>query len=213
MKVLKVLCQGEVLILHPSGAAFWENKKMLLIADVHIGKVSHFRKHGSAVPQQSVRYNFDQLNEVVTYFQPHTICFLGDLFHSVLNNEWLLFQNWIHDLQCRVILIAGNHDIIDESMYKALGVEVKNELVIGSFFLTHYPEYRDDFFNFSGHIHPGVELRGLGKQILKVSCFVKKKQQFIFPAFGGFTGKYIIKPSILDEVYVITPDEVIHMKN
>ena len=39
-------------ILHPSGAIFWLEKKTLFLADVHLGKVAHFRKNGIAVPRK-----------------------------------------------------------------------------------------------------------------------------------------------------------------
>ena len=40
-------------ILHPSGAIFWLEKKTLFLADVHLGKVAHFRKNGIAVPRKA----------------------------------------------------------------------------------------------------------------------------------------------------------------
>ena len=39
--------------LHPSGALYWEEKKTLMLADVHLGKVAHFRKNGIAVPRKA----------------------------------------------------------------------------------------------------------------------------------------------------------------
>ena len=48
----KVLIEGEELTLHPSGALFWEKKSLLMLSDVHLGKISHFRKFGAAIPAQ-----------------------------------------------------------------------------------------------------------------------------------------------------------------
>jgi len=213
MKTLKINCNDQSFILHSSGAVFWNKESMLLIADVHLGKVTHFRKHGSAIPQESISQNFKALAEVVAYFKPKFLCFLGDLFHSYINNEWLLFENFIGEISCDVILISGNHDIIPTSMYDKIGVEVIQELVIKTFLLTHHPENRIGFFNFSGHIHPGVKLLGFGKQFLSLSCFYRTKNQIILPAFGSFTGKFIIQPKKEDHIYVITDNEVIEMKN
>ncbi|WP_435412970.1 ligase-associated DNA damage response endonuclease PdeM [Psychroserpens mesophilus] len=212
MKTLKINCNNQSFILHPFGVAFWEDKEMLLIADVHLGKVTHFRKHGSAVPQASIYHNFEQLSVITDYFNPKTICFLGDLFHSYVNNEWILFKDWVKKFNREIVLISGNHDVIATSMYEEINVIVKKEWLINGFLLTHYPESRNDLFNFSGHIHPGIRLQGLGKQSLKVSCFLRKKQQMIFPAFGNFTGKFIIKPDPTDQVYVNTNEEVIEIE-
>ena len=188
---------------------FWEEEDMLVISDVHLGKVSHFRKFGSAVPQQAVKGNFQKMDAVIAFFAPQKIVFLGDLFHSTLNREWLIFATWLERISAEVILVEGNHDIISPLKYEALGVKVTPEVVLHNFLFTHHPEERAGFFNFSGHIHPGVKINGLGRQQLKLSCFFKSKDQLILPAFGEFTGKHILIPQGDDEVYVVTKEEVI----
>lgn len=212
MKTLEIRCNNQTFILHPSGIAYWVEKHMLLIADVHLGKVTHFRKHGSAVPQASVFHNFEKLQNVVTFFKPKTICFLGDLFHSHVNNEWILFKNWIYHLDAKVVLVSGNHDIIAKELYDKINVKVIEEWVIDNFLLTHHPETRADLFNFAGHIHPSVRLKGVGKQFLKVSCFFRTENQMIFPAFGNFTGNFIMEPNRDDQIYVNIAEEVIQIK-
>ena len=200
---------GQNFILHPSGAMFWEEEDSLVISDVHLGKISHFRKHGSAIPQQAVMGNFQRMNEVLEFFQPSKILFLGDLFHSSLNKEWVLFEAWLENISAEVILIEGNHDIISPLKYEQLGVQTISEIILGEFLLTHHPEERLGFFNFSGHIHPGVKIDGLGRQSLKLSCFFKSPSQMILPAFGEFTGKHVLVPTANDQVYIITSEEVI----
>ncbi|MEG9327286.1 ligase-associated DNA damage response endonuclease PdeM [Salinimicrobium catena] len=199
-------------ILHYSGALFWEEEDMLLISDVHLGKVSHFRKFGSAVPQNAVQGNFLKLTEVVEFFQPSKIVFLGDLFHSSLNKEWLFFEAWMSNIASEVILVEGNHDIISPLKYEALGVKLFPEIILKNFFLTHHPEERPGFFNFSGHVHPGVRINGLARQSLKLPCFFKRENQMILPAFGEFTGKHILHPKEEDEVFVLANEEVIMLK-
>ncbi len=209
MKTQTITIHKQTFVLHPSGALYWEQKAMLLIADVHLGKVTHFRKHGSAVPQSAIIQNFVQLDTVTQYFQPKTICFLGDLFHSHLNTEWLLFESWVKEQKATIVLIVGNHDIIEPLRYKKLGIHITDQWQLDSIFLTHHPEIKSQLYNIAGHIHPGVQLRGLGKQFLKVSCFLKREKQMIVPAFGTFTGNYIIQPEAQDQIFVITQDEVI----
>lgn len=200
---------GNEFILHCSGAMFWPKKNILFISDVHLGKVMHFRKNGIALPPNSVHGNFKQLSKVVERFEPETIIFLGDLFHSSINTEFKLFENWSAKINVKIILVAGNHDIINPQYYENININVVSEIVIEKFLLTHHPEERDGFYNFCGHIHPGVRLRGFGRQLLNLSCFFRKSAQLIFPAFGEFTGKYILIPEIDDIVYVITKEDVI----
>ncbi len=197
--------------MHGSGALFWAEKNMLLIADVHFGKVAHFRKYGAAIPTSASKSNFTKLQHVVSETNPKIICFLGDLFHSVMNNEFVAFKQWAETTAASLILVAGNHDIISTHEFEALGMTVVEQLQMDDFLLTHHPTDSDTHFNISGHIHPGVRLQGMGKQMTKLPCFFKRKQQLILPAFGNFTGKYILKPTEEDDVFVIVEGEVIRV--
>ena len=195
--------------LHCSGAIFWNDKNTLLIADVHLGKVTHFRKNGFAIPNEALHQNFDKLMEVVAYFKATKILFLGDLFHSTKNSEWDLFVKWSQNCGCELVLIAGNHDIIKPYNYQELGVKVVDELIIDNFMLTHHPTESADYFNFSGHIHPGITLKGLGRSRMKLPCFFQRKNQIILPAFGAFTGLGIIQPQEGDVIYAIAGLEIV----
>lgn len=204
-----ITLHDQIFEMHFSGALFWEKHSILLISDVHLGKVSHFRKYGAAVPQQAVQQNFDALTAVVEHFKPKSILFLGDLFHSAINIEWSLFEQWVQTTSQEIILVSGNHDIISPLKYEALNIKVIPELTLDSFLLTHYPEERDGFFNFSGHIHPAIKLSGLGRQSVRLPCFYKTEHQMIVPAFGEFTGTYTLEPCEGCEVYALLGDAVL----
>ncbi len=196
-------------VLHPSGSLFWEEKSVLMISDVHLGKVSHFRKYGAAVPQKAIQANFELMDEVVELFDPNNIYFLGDLFHSHINSEWNLFEEWTSKSTSKIILINGNHDIIPPLKYEALGIIIQDELVEKDFLLTHHPAERENYFNFCGHIHPAVKIRGSGKQSLRLPCFFKSPNQMILPAFGEFTGSFTLKPNKKDQVFAIAEGMII----
>lgn len=196
-------------VLHPSGALFWKEKSAILISDVHLGKVSHFRKYGAAVPVKAIEKNFELLDTAISHFRPKIICFLGDLFHSYINAEWRLFENWVQDRNEEIILVSGNHDIISPLKYENIGVKVVAEILLDGFLLTHHPEEREGFFNFSGHIHPAVRLKGSGRQSLRLPCFFKSKNQLILPAFGEFTGSHVLKKDKGHEVYAIADSSIV----
>ena len=82
-------------VLHPSGAVYWVEKKTLLLADVHLGKVAHFRKNGIAVPRKAEGVFYQKIEALLQTFSVDRIIFLGDLFHSDQNNEWHLFAAWV----------------------------------------------------------------------------------------------------------------------
>lgn len=209
---LEIAINNQPFVLHCSGALYWVEKRMLLISDVHLGKISHFRKHGSALPGNAIFKNFLKLDNAVEYFNPEWICFLGDLFHSTLNNEWQLFEQWVELTEIPIILVAGNHDIIAEQKYEELGVTIVSEWALDGFLLTHHPQERVGHFVISGHIHPAIVLEGKGRQFLKLPCFFRTPQQLILPAFGEFTGTYVMEPTKEDVVYVVTKEDVVEVK-
>jgi DNA ligase-associated metallophosphoesterase len=208
---LETTINNHVFVLHCSGAMYWVEKRMLLISDVHLGKISHFRKYGSALPGNAIYQNFVKLDNAVEYFNPESICFLGDLFHSTLNNEWDLFTEWVTRTALPIVLVAGNHDIISPHNYEDLSITVVSEWTIDGFLLIHDPEEREDYYTISGHIHPAILLAGKGRQFLKLPCFFRTPVQIILPAFGTFTGTYVMEPKEEDRVYVITKDDVVEV--
>ena len=210
---LTLLIKNNSFLLHPSGAIFWTEKSILLIADVHLGKVAHFRKHGAAIPAHLAFENLEKLTEVTNHFKPKTVCFLGDLFHSKLNNEWDDFAKWVAYTSAIVVLISGNHDIIPKYLFEDLGVAIFDELKLQNFTLTHHPTEVKGYFNFCGHVHPGVKLQGIGRQNVRLACFFKSENQLILPAFGNFTGKHTLSPSKRDEIYVIVEGEVVRVSS
>ncbi|MBZ9779873.1 ligase-associated DNA damage response endonuclease PdeM [Psychroflexus sp. CAK8W] len=199
-------------IMHSSGSLYWPSRNILFVADVHFGKVDHFRKNGSALPSRVGLENFRKLNLVLDEFQPEEVIFLGDLFHSTQNKDWDRFVAWVKLRKEKLVLIIGNHDIIPQYHFEDLGIKVLPHLVDETLFLSHHPEEKNGLFNICGHLHPGYRLRGEGRQQLKLSCFYKKKQQLILPAFGAFTGHFLIEPQDDEDVFVVSDDLVISIR-
>ena len=81
--------------LDKTGAIFWKEKDTLLLADIHLGKVGHFRKSGIPVPRKAQGVFYEKISRLKNLLNFSQIIFLGDLFHSSLNNEWFLFENWV----------------------------------------------------------------------------------------------------------------------
>jgi len=209
---LEITINSRAFVLHCTGALYWVEKRMLLLSDAHLGKVSHFRKYGSAIPGGAMLQNFKKLDAAVAYFEPESICFLGDLFHSELNNEWQLFHDWVERTNVPIVLVAGNHDIINPNKYHDISIQIVSEWVLDGFLLTHYPEKRDGLFTLCGHIPPAVLLAGKGRQFLKLPCFFRSANQMILPAFGEFTGTYVLKPKQGDKLYAILKDSIINVE-
>jgi len=63
----------------------------------------------------------------------------------------------------------------------------------------------DGSYYFSGHLHPGIRLRGMGKQSLQFPCFYFGSDYAVLPAFGRWTGTVSIDPAPKDNVFAILP--------
>jgi DNA ligase-associated metallophosphoesterase len=175
-------------------AVFWQETQTLLIGDLHLGKVTHFRKEGIAIPNRVLENNFQRLDLIVKQTGAVRIIFLGDLFHSQYNSEWEIFRNWRHQhAYIEMIIVIGNHDILPVSMFLEADLKVfTNDFEELGFVFTHHPKVEPDptKFVFAGHIHPVFKTYGKGRQSLHLPCFIVDKHQAILPSFGVFTGGF-----------------------
>lgn len=197
----------QTLHLHPFRAILWEEADALLIADLHLGKAAHFRKNGLAAPAVILHKNLANLKILIDTFAPQRVIFLGDLFHSTVNHVWQRFVAFMQEYRdVQFDLVQGNHDILPAELYAEAQLQVYTEpLVITPFVFSHYPleEVPVGLYNFYGHIHPGVKLRGYGGQALRLPCFHFGSRQAVMPAFGAFTGLAMVNPRKGDQVFVI----------
>ena len=203
---------GHVLDLLPEKAIYWNSNKMLLLADLHLGKINHFRRSGVPLPTQPNSENLDRFIGLLQKYQPSRVIFLGDLFHSHYNDEWEAFGQVLrHYPGISFELVMGNHDIMSRHQYdKHRLVQHEGQLEIDGFVLTHEPgDYEG--YNLAGHIHPGVRMQGRGRQRLKFPCFYFTPRQGVLPAFGTFTGLHPVRPRKEDKVYIIANERVIHV--
>lgn len=208
---MRIILEGEQFLLLRERAAIWEDQKALLIADLHIGKVSHFRKNGIQVPAMAEKNNLWRLADIMLNHNPEKVIFLGDLFHSKLNTSWADFVDFVEGFpNVEYILVKGNHDILPEQTFIDAGLKVVEELKMGPFLFSH-DAAETDLYNIHGHIHPGVKLSGSGRQRLSLPCFYFGENKGIFPSFGDFTGLFKIKPIKNDRIFVSTDDEVVQV--
>jgi uncharacterized protein len=216
--------------LSPDRCIYWEEERSLIVSDLHFGKTGHFRKAGIAVPQSVYREDLLRLLCQIQYFKPRQLLVVGDLFHSRENKELALFLKWREDFSdLGIQLIQGNHDILHDSWYEKAGIDLSREVLsIGPFSFVHdiediaggnnvpdgpgardvpdVPgEPRKAGYYFSGHIHPGIRIRGMGKQSLQFPCFYFGSEYAVLPAFGRWTGTVSIAPAPEDNVFAILP--------
>jgi DNA ligase-associated metallophosphoesterase len=213
-QVMKVEIFGEQMELLPQKAVFWGRERILFLADVHLGKVNHFRRSGIPVPPKANERNLELIIDLVNLTKPDRVICLGDLFHSHYNPEWEVFGELVkHFVKISFELVLGNHDIMSEQQYVRKGIVVHNTLRIAPFIFTHHPLEEDDteFYNLSGHLHPGVNMRGKARQSVTLPCFYFGENRGLLPAFGTFTGMARIYPKKNDRVFVIVEEKIIEI--
>ena len=185
-----ITIKNEELILTNQRALYWEKEEALILSDVHIGKTAHFRKHGIPMPDTILQKDLERLKQLILHFNAKILLIVGDLFHAEINSDISSFKSWLTQfIDLKLILIRGNHDKQVQQLMDGLNIEVKERLVLNSFIFLHDPvEISVDLFKISGHIHPGVLIKGKGKQKLKLPCYQVTQSQLILPAFSLFTG-------------------------
>lgn len=200
---------------------FWEETKSLIVSDLHFGKTGHFRKSGIAVPQNVFKEDLHRLIAQIQHFQPRSVIIVGDFFHSKVNKELEWFQKWRQSFPEIVIhLVRGNHDILQREWYDACNIVLsEKEMIQDRFTFIHditdnaiRIEGEPKQYYFSGHIHPGVRVSGIGKQSLCFPCFYFGRQYAVLPAFSRFTGVALIEPDRTGNIFAIVENKLIQIQ-
>lgn len=186
-----IICNKETYTLTNQRALYWESEDALVLSDLHVGKTAHFRKHGIAIPDDVLIKDLERLKVLIAFFKPTTVLIVGDLFHAEFNTDVAYFKIWLQQFpNINFELIIGNHDRLSVSLYKDLNITIykPKKKIKQTCFVHDNVESLANEFIISGHIHPGVVIKGKGKQFIKLPCFQVTNTQLILPAFSLFTG-------------------------
>lgn len=204
--------KGLNLTLLPEKAVWISEWQVLLIADLHFGKASHFRKSGIPISEKVHDQDYQVLTSLVLKYSPKEVFFLGDLFHSSWNEEWEKLLSFLGFFPTTSFhLVVGNHDILPSEKYQNSSLKVHaHPLVLGSMLLSHEPTLPPEgFLTICGHIHPGILLKGKAKQRVRIPCFHYSGNVLVLPSFGNFTGLSLVNAEKNDFIWGITEDRLI----
>lgn len=206
----KIMLNGNEFLLIPQKAMFWQQEKALILSDIHLGKASHFRKNGIAMPSMAGKADLDQLAFLLDEYSPLKVFIVGDLFHSHFNLEWNWFKDFIAVYpQINFVLLRGNHDILPAFHLKLPNLTVAHKFVNNNICLIHEPLGNEHEYVICGHIHPGFTLKGKARQQLRLPCFVVGSNRTIIPAFGNLTGLANFEKLADDQIWVIADEDII----
>ncbi len=197
MRALRLRCAGAELLADPSGALIWPQHELLIVADLHLEKGSHYAARGTLLPPYDTRSTLDRLEEVLARWAPRRVISLGDAFHDREAVERLGSaelarlarlvgaQEWIW--------LRGNHD---PDPPQGLGGEVADALETDGLVFRHLPAQGAS--GIVGHLHPTASVTVRGRRLSR-RCFVFSQACVILPAFGSYAGGLdVFDPAIAD---------------
>ena len=187
----KINCKNEILELTNQRVIFWESQNSLILSDLHIGKSAHFQKSGIPIPSNILTTDLNRLAKLIHHFKANQLIIVGDLFHAEYNKDLDEFKSWLTQFNnLNIKLIKGNHDRLSDKVYQQFNIEVFNKNYTENLlkFVHDFDNIEEEYFVISGHTHPGVFIKGKGKQRIKLPFYQVTKQQLILPAFSLFTG-------------------------
>lgn len=200
--------------LLPQKAVYWKEQETLIVSDLHFGKSSTFRKAGIPIPEGAMQDDLDVLLEVVKNKKAKRCIIAGDLLHhrtGLTIHTIEIIGNWLKSFPCTVELVLGNHDKALELIpYRQWNLRVYHQLLVPPFAFSHVPCEIENFFTWSGHIHPKVYLNVSGKPTYLL-CFIIEKNCGILPAFSSFAGGKVMSKSKDTTLYVIVGNEVLKL--
>ena len=196
-KPLPIVYANHTVWLLPEHALWWPQGRVLFIADLHLGKAATYRALGQPVPSGTTLENLRRVSQLTAQYQPAQLVFLGDFLHAIQARTASVLeqlQAWRKshaDLTC--MLVRGNHDSRAGDPPAELNINVVDEpYLLGPFAACHYPQLHASHAVLAGHLHPAVQLQGLGRDRLRLPCFVVGDRSAVLPAFGEFTGGYTV---------------------
>ncbi len=195
---MKISFGGHEFILHPSGALLWPDRNIILVADLHLEKGSHFAARGFFLPPYDTHRTLTKLLALCRNSDLRQVIILGDCFHDpkgyarLKPQDRALFDDLLH---YDPIWIKGNHD----GDFVPPGFPAYDVLELEGIFLRHEAD-SECAPEISGHYHPKAPINHKGS-LLSLPCFVEDGRKLILPAFGAYTGGLNCEDAVLKKIF------------
>lgn len=196
MRLEPVRIGGHELLLDPVGVLLWPERRLLVVADLHLGKAEALARRGLLAPPYELRATLARLETVVERHRPRLVASLGDGFHdgrAACGLEGEAFdrlaalvrrQDWLW--------ITGNHD---PTIPLALGGAVLDRLALDGLSFVHVPTGGEG--EIAGHLHPVARIATAAGRIQRRRCFAADGLRLILPAMGTLAGGLnVLDPAI-----------------
>lgn len=187
----------------PQRCAYWPARRLLIAADLHLGKCDTLRAAGLSMPQRIasavLHVDLARLNSALEESGAERLLVVGDLLHAPagLTDELIgAVERWRAARPVPITLIAGNHDRRVERVRDCWKLDFhERELRDSPFLFAHDPAGFDaacGAFGWCGHVHPTVLLAS-GVDAVKLPSFIIERDLAILPAFSRFTAGAVVR--------------------
>ena len=170
----------------PSGGLYWHSQQTLLVADLHLEKMSSFAKRGQMLPPYDTGMTLTRLEGDIRRTGAQRLICLGDSFHrdegtTTLSETDRARLDGMTDI-AEFLWLSGNHD----PRPHALGGRCLPLVELAGLTLVHEPR-RGVPGLMGGHLHPAAQIQMEGRSTRR-PCFVHDNRVMVLPAYGSSTG-------------------------
>lgn len=170
----------------PSGALYWHAEQTLLVADLHLEKMSSFARRGQMLPPYDTGLTLARLEADLRRTNAQRLVSLGDSFHRDEGTTTLAEADRarLDTLTKRAewLWLQGNHD----PKPHALGGRCLPYVELAGLTLRHEP-HKGAAGVVAGHLHPAAHIHVAGRSTRR-PCFVHDNRLMLLPAYGASTG-------------------------
>ena len=182
-----LILNGAPLVADLSGALLWPERRLMVVADLHLEKGSAFAQRGQLLPPYDTGATLARLEALVESRRPETVICLGDSFHDRRAAERLSRPDAERIARLTSgrdwIWVTGNHDPEPPAH---LGGRIEDALTLGPLCFRHEAT-AGAAGEVSGHYHPVAAVRVRGRRV-RARCFASDGRRLIMPSFGAYTG-------------------------
>ncbi len=170
-------------------AVFIPNKKIAIVADLHIGYEGVLRREGAMIPSYQKEILIERLERIISRYKPKLLIVNGDFKHEFgknLRQEWNEAGEILNFLskKTKVLLIRGNHDNFLKTIASKYNVPVLEEFEINGIKIVHGHKEAKGKRIIMGHEHPSLHLRDKVGALVKLPCFMVSKKIIVIPALS-----------------------------
>ncbi len=192
---------GVDLLLDLSGAIYWPEERVLVVADLHLEKGSSFARRGMLLPPYDTGATLARLGQVIAHHAPRLVIALGDSFHDGGGPARVMPQDRaaLAGLQRGRdwVWIAGNHD---PEPAQGIGGVFAQSLSVGPLTFRHEPTEGSADGEIAGHLHPSARVTQRGRAVTR-KCFAADGHRLVMPAFGAYAGGLNIRDRAFAKVF------------